>query len=1200
MKFYPESFLRLIVLSTSLFLISVNSHVFADQLLLENEPIFLSNAVAPNLVITVDDGPSMALGFFPDSVAPYSGRAAAKSVAFNRLAYDPRITYQPGLKSNGDSHPDAIFSAAILNISPNQEMADFYTGLRSTVNLSRNYRQPWNLLKFDDSSTFFIRDTSKLVFAPEQGDSRLGQGQAAYYYQHEHTRPNCDVNDLRDDDCYEKVIVPDDASQQQNFANWYQYHSLRYLRGKTLLSQTLLDLPPDVRVAWQTTSSAAISSGEGQAYVQAFNTALRTEFYTWLNGIAPADTMTSPVRESMVRAGEFFSRRAADNAYRVKPGGTSTGDKDELSCRGNYHLLLSAGSYDENPISADIDGDQLDKTLPDGKLYDWDSHHQKIYTGEGTDTLADIAFHYWSSDLRIDLADTVAFYLEDIGKTLSGLADEDYWLPENDVATWQHMVNFTLGFGPGFYDASNSDDREKLLTGESSWLSPFVGSTLDRRQAKNDDLWHAAINSRGKYFSVLEADDLDDSLWVFPSILERRESSAANLSATSGELSSDSALFQVGFNSLDWSGYLRRFPLSSGLGASDDNCHSQPAGQLCAMNAQVLSSSVEPWNTRHIFTSSPAADGSGLRGLALQGGAWADLSPGQQALLSAERLDYILGDTRQEQRNRGNLRNRTDAQRTLGAVVHASPLIVGNGLRADGAYQRYYPDRLSSEGYSYQDFLASIKTRPDMLYVSANDGLLHAYSYEASTSHLHEEFSYLPEALLAKLSAYSDPNYSYKGLLDGYLQEGDVFYENAWHTVLVSAFRQGAKGLFALDITRPEAFSAGNVLWEFSDNSAGSNDLGHIYGRSPIVKTHEGSESAWAVILGNGYNSVNGNAVLLVLDVKSGETIASISTGVGVNPDSPPAGAKFNAAIDNGLSAPFPVDVDADFIVDYAYAGDLYGNLWRFDLRNSNAAHWTASLIFTTEDGQPITGQPRVGRHPFGEGVMVYFGTGKYLEPSDDTTEPEAGQSIYAVWDRLKASPVVVTPEHLLAQRILRDSSNFQGDDARLVSDYTMRYFQGVGVPEKVEDEGYLGWYLNLYTKDAYKWERVISQPMLRSNVLSIVSMTPQEDQCAAGGKSWLMALDAFSGGRLSFQAFDTNNDGTIDEADQLKSNGESINTSGWRSKTMGLMSGPVVVHDRSTNTDNLAVTGSSGNIAVLKMKGNAGLMGRRAWRRLR
>ena len=1193
MKFYSESFLRLIVFSTSLFLFFVSSRAFADQLLLENEPIFLSNAAAPNLVITVDDGPSMALGFFPDSVAPYSGRAAAKSVAFNRLAYDPGVTYLPGLKSNGEQYPHATFSAAILSTSQNQKMEDFYTGLRSTVNLSRNYRQPWNLLKFDDSSVFFIRNTSKVDFAAEQGDGGLSQGQAAYYYQHDHTRPNCDVSDLRDDDCYEKVIVPDDASQQQNFANWYQYHSLRYLRGKTLLSQTLLELPSDVRVAWQTTSSAAISSGEGQAYVQAFNTALRTEFYTWLNAIAPADTMTSPVRESMVRAGEFFSQRSA---YRIKPGGTSAEDRDELSCRGNYHLLLSAASYDEGSISADIDSDQSDKTLPDGQHYQPGSNHQKIYTGEGTDTLADIAFHYWSSDLRIDLADTVAFYLEDTGKTLSGLADEDYWLPENDVATWQHMVNFTLGFGPGFYDASNSDDRAALLTGETSWLSPFVGSTLDHRQAKNDDLWHAAINSRGKYFSVLEADDLDDSLWMFPRILERRESSAANLSATSGELSSDSALFQVGFNSLDWSGYLRRFPLSSGLGESDDSCHSRPAGQLCAMNAQVLSSSVEPWNTRHVFTSSPAADGSGLRGLALQGGAWADLSPGQQDILSAERLDYILGDNSQEQHRGGNLRNRTDAQRTLGAVVHASPLIVGNGLRADGAYQRYYPDRLSSEGYSYQAFLASIKTRPDMLYVSANDGLLHAYSYEASTSRLHEEFSYLPDALLAKLSTYSDPNYRYRGLLDGYLQEGDVFYENAWHTVLVGAFRQGAKGLFALDITRPEVFSAGNVLWEFSDNSAANDDLGYIYGRSPMVKTHEGSESAWAVILGNGYNSVNGHAVLMVLDVKSGETIASISTGVGVNPDSPPAGAKFNTAIDNGLSTPFPVDVDADFIVDYAYAGDLYGNLWRFDLRNSNAAHWTVSLIFTTEDGQPITGQPRVGRHPFGEGVMVYFGTGKYLEPSDDTIEPEAGQSIYAVWDRLKASPAVATPEHLLTQKILRETSNFQGDDARLVSDYTMRYFQGAGVPEKVEDDGYLGWHLNLYKK----WERVISQPMLRSNVLSIVSMTPQEDQCAAGGTSWLMALDAFSGGRLNFQAFDINNDGTIDEADQIVYDEKNTNTSGWRSKTMGLMSGPVVVHDRSTNTDNLAVTGSSGKVAVVKMKGDTGLMGRRAWRRLR
>ena len=214
---------------------------------------------------------------------------------------------------------------------------------------------------------------------------------------------------------------------------------------------------------------------------------------------------------------------------------------------------------------------------------------------------------------------------------------------------------------------------------------------------------------------------------------------------------------------------------------------------------------------------------------------------------------------------------------------------------------------------------------------------------------------------------------------------------------------KGGKGYYCLDVTNAltmtsESELAGKVQWEYPDSSTPStetDDMGYSFSEAYIVQSKD-TAHPWVVIFGNGYASADEHAVLFVLDAFTGVKIAQIDTGVGSC---------------NGLSTPTPVDVDLDNKVDYVYAGDLNGNLWKFDFTGTSAADWkvaygaggTPKPLFQARDAggaaQPITTKPDVMYHCQSDmpGYMVIFGTGKYLADSDLANTQT--QTIYGLWD---------------------------------------------------------------------------------------------------------------------------------------------------------------------------------------------------------
>jgi type IV pilus assembly protein PilY1 len=455
------------------------------------------------------------------------------------------------------------------------------------------------------------------------------------------------------------------------------------------------------------------------------------------------------------------------------------------------------------------------------------------------------------------------------------------------------------------------------------------------------------------------------------------------------------------------------------------------------------------------------------------------------------------------------------------------------------------------------------------------------------------------------------PSYAHQYYVDGSPTMGDAYDGSKWHTMLVGGLNKGGQGIYALDVTDPSSFSEANasslVKWEFDDND--DPDLGYTYSRPVIVKMHNGK---WAAVFGNGYNntlddtavggkrSTTGNAVLYVVDLFTGALIKKIDTGVGRVQD--PMGQ----SRPNGLATPALVDTNGDSVADYAFAGDLFGNLWKFDLRAANETSWGVAFgntpLFVAKDGtaatakvQPITERPEVARGPNGKGMIVLFGTGKFLEGVDRDVAQLSKQTFYGIIDLNTAGSGVVTNGRadLTAQTITREGVQ-SGKKFRVTTQNTVSN---------------RGWYLDLVSPGTpptggFKGEMSVSDPIVRNGRVIFTTLIPTPDPCLFGGTSWLMELDALSGARLSYPPIDLNNDGKFDDQDRVTDeNGNPVQLSGMETDVgitakAGVLAGKGAEYKYQNGTAVSATTGT--NMSVTRENPGPADVGRQSWRQMR
>lgn len=1091
----------------------------AAPITLPPAPLYIAGGVAPNLVVTLDDSGSMSWGYVPDALGTgarvtsgcwhsifysYDSNVSTKryflSGDYNAQYYNPETVYLAPLKHDGTPYSTSFDRAYTNGFDTSSTPVDLGIGYQPTFGFQPPSNHCYARHPVIDSGSD-KRFSSDTVNVP------------AYYYRYAPGGEGCtDASVSKTNEaCYVYQAVG--TAEQQNFANWYSFYRTRNLATVSAATRAFNNLPSTMRLGWQALNASCDdfsgSSCKGWDGVNSDNSiralsasSHKENFFKWLEKL-PANGST-PLRAALGRVGEYYRTSSSTNVNNPYAEEPQVKVGTQHACRANYTILMTDGMWNGNNASrAPGNIDNASRLLPDGTQYT----PIAPYADDNSDSLADVAFYYWANDLRSDLPNKVPRnprsldkMIED-GKTIPAAT---YFDARNDPASWQHMVTYTVGLGmttifptlsPVLEWAGDTfaGSFDALASGATAW------PTTDSAGVPGNvaDLWHAALNGRGLFFSAEDPQSLSDAMQAMVDNIISRSSSAASIATNSKKLDTSTAIYQASFDSGNWTGELEAFAVN-------------PDGTL-GNSLWKASSKIPASAARSIWTFE---DGEGVE------------FSGSVLGLTADAVNYLRGDQSNEQSKGGDFRNRASL---LGDIVNSDPLFVSE--------ESFGYDKLAGdEGTSYVTYLEGKNGKTPMIYVGANDGMLHAFK----ASDGNELFAYIPSLTAANLPKLTEPSYTHSYYVDGAPALGDVYYGgSAWKTVLVTTLGAGGRGVFALDISKNfllNEFDGSDVLWEFDGTSNGSTtaDMGYTAGSAAVGRFRDGKYYA---VFGNGYGSENCRSSLFMVQVDDPSNVKFFDTG---------RGACTTNATQNGMSTPSLVDYDGDRIIDAIFAGDMLGNLWKFDVSTGS---WGIALggqpTFTTAAGQPITAPVEVGRAPSTSSgkAMVYFGTGRYLLPGDDSDKTV--QTFYGLLDEDK----VVSRNQLIQQSITYEDAN-----ARVVS------------TNAVNMATRQGWYLNLVPPSGTaEGERVLSVPLLRYGRVIFNTAIPSADPCELGGTGWLMELDALTGGGLNYSALDMNNDGLFNEGDYVttgkdnKGNDTKAPVSGKQSGSMSLNSPTVV-----------------------------------------
>lgn len=670
------------------------------------------------------------------------------------------------------------------------------------------------------------------------------------------------------------------------------------------------------------------------------------------------------------------------------------------------------------------------------------------YSGRNNSAyIAGMAWYANTYDIRTDLVgkQTAATFWVDVreNQELLGMRDNQYALAAK--------------YG-GFQVPENFDPTEDEPLSLGWWHTN--NDILDPTNSAKPD-----FPRPDNYFVASKSDQIVDSIkQVFARIVARVNGTGAGLASNSTKMVTGSKVFQSVFFNKSWHGDLKAFTVDANT------------GQL---------NPTPDWNAKDQLPSA-ASRNIYLGGTKFE---WNQLTAAQKtSLVSEDVVKYLKGDASKEQRNGGIFRDRFITP--LGDIVHSQPILVGRPSAS------LYNGKSFSGASAYSSFANTQSARAPVLYVGANDGMLHSFNAYTGA----ELYAYIPKTLAPELKKLASPEYQHQYFVDGELTVADVYVNSTWKTVLVGTLGAGGKAVFALDVTNPNDVQ---FLWE--KNATDVPALGNNISKPLIAQVADGQ---WKAIIGNGPNSSGDKAQMLMFDIATGN-VTAVDTNAGTN---------------NGLSGVTAWSTYANGISDVFYAGDIRGNVWK--LRPDGS---TPVKIFTAESKnntvQPITSSLLAGLDPETNEFWLFFGTGQYLSQADLTDN--SSQS----WYGLKVTSDDTIARHdLVKRRVLVETDN--GTMAVRVSDVG-------GAADLINKDG---WYFDLPETG----ERMVIPNLFQGDALiGTVRIPDATDICKPTGRGFVVAINPFTGGRLDRIFFDVNGDQEFDSDDNVTYQGESTAVSG-------------------------------------------------------
>ncbi|MDD3575913.1 MAG: PilC/PilY family type IV pilus protein [Halothiobacillus sp.] len=1164
-KYWQKRGIRVLMRNALVFLAALAPVLAAHAAVkVDQSPLILQKPLPPNIVLMLDDSGSMGWNYMPDwnYLKNRGNNDALIDASNNFVYYDPAIVYTPPVRADGTSYP------SYTDIT--QVPVDGFSSSLSNRDLTNYYENP---ISYSNSYT----TTNQVVYQPETWSQCASHSNDPDYYSRSYNygHKRCTVSYRKTIGAFQYSTGPQSGpytvhyvansscgtltpcvlasdtsgtdapafkvdgvtplSAGENIANWFAYYHRRILMAKTGLTLAFSTLDPTYRFGFGSIDGNNNSRlpANTYSYSDTYNNKTgyiaqvapfgdgttgtqKNNFWRWIT--TESANNGTPLRQALNAVGRYYQ-----TAQPWVTGGSGSDSGTSYACRPAFTILTTDGFWNGSSQGVgNVDNQthsvMVSPTPPKPPNYQYTP--TAPFMGSASDTLADVAMAYWVNDLQ------------------PGIANEVPTTP-SDPAFWQHMTTFTMGLGfdptgitpssitvPQIFSwATTGTPPTGVTAAQFSWPTPSSGSINNIA-----DLVHAAVNGHGDYFSAKSPTDFVNGLKSALNSIGDRPG-AGNAVTESGATvptvsSATDPFFQLRatYTTGQWSGTLT---------ASTYDTSTTPPGYTLSWSTDAWSptfttvSGVD-YSDRNVWTTK---DGTAAQSVAFKKAT--DLSSAEQAGLAAggvpaqTMLNYLLGDHTYEIGSiGGTLRARTAV---LGDVVSSTPVYIAAPDKT--LYENATFPGATSGPETYQQFVTANANRTPIVYVAANDGMLHAFrvedgpGYSATGSPVTsqpkgtEVYAYMPEAVLTQSGAGSITNLANKDYgvvnpVDGtqavphqYYNDGRMTVQNVyfssdskWHTVLVGTTGRGpAKAIYALDITDPKtlmnpATAKNALLWERSagDGKPGSDYIGEMTGvpRIAQVKQDGATDPSWVVFVGNGYNSAQNKAALLQFNLQTGALTVHTT----------------NSTIDNGLAEPGVMQGNSTTgISTYAFGGDLFGNVWKFDLKTSNSA---GSTVFTAKDAngatQPITSLIALTYDSGTDSTFALFGTGKYLAANPDINDAQV-QTWYGIRvgagadlsGAVSTARPVVTDQSARADLTERYAVDLTGGD------------RATSLQTAGDMDNKVGWYMDLPDTG----ERIVNRTQFIAGVALVTTMIPKvNDPCKTVPAGAIMFVDPFTG----------------------------------------------------------------------------------------